>query len=103
MSMSPTPRPEPRPALDEGRKTVALSSDIEMGSPHHESVEEKLAVEDAAPVLSSFTPIPACHRVPGIWGVGKGLEDPGILEFSFDIDVETAQKWSIKWVQTLFW
>ncbi|KAJ4477362.1 hypothetical protein J3R30DRAFT_3703693 [Lentinula aciculospora] len=32
-------------------------------------------------------------QVPGIWGIGMSLSNPGILEFGVDIDTETAQEW----------
>ncbi|KAF5391553.1 hypothetical protein D9757_002516 [Collybiopsis confluens] len=44
--------------------------------------------------LDGKQPLP-CHRVPGIWGFGLGLFQPGILEFTLEIDEETARKWHI--------
>ncbi|KAJ3852214.1 hypothetical protein EV368DRAFT_82747 [Lentinula lateritia] len=34
-------------------------------------------------------------KVPGIWGMGKSLANPGIMEFVVDVDIKTAREWCL--------
>ncbi|KAF9267995.1 hypothetical protein L218DRAFT_656533 [Marasmius fiardii PR-910] len=45
-----------------------------------------------------------CHNVPGLWLLKPALSSPGILDCTFQIDIETVQKWQIntEYVISLF-
>ncbi|KAJ4494721.1 hypothetical protein C8J55DRAFT_103569 [Lentinula edodes] len=45
------------------------------------------------PINNEDTSVPL--KVPGIWGMGKSLANPGILEFIVDVDIKTAHQWCL--------
>ncbi|KAJ3887276.1 hypothetical protein GG344DRAFT_80901 [Lentinula edodes] len=45
------------------------------------------------PINNEDTSVPL--KVPGIWGMGKSLANPGILEFIVDVDIKTAHEWCL--------
>ncbi|KAJ3922931.1 hypothetical protein F5877DRAFT_74803 [Lentinula edodes] len=45
------------------------------------------------PINNEDTSVPL--KVPGIWGMGKSLANPGILEFIVDVDIKTAHAWCL--------
>ncbi|KAH7868402.1 uncharacterized protein C8R40DRAFT_842790 [Lentinula edodes] len=45
------------------------------------------------PINNEDTSVPL--KVPGIWGIGKSLANPGILEFIVDVDIKTAHAWCL--------
>ncbi|KAJ3999761.1 hypothetical protein F5050DRAFT_860081 [Lentinula boryana] len=75
------------------------SEDVEIlrpaEAPNHSSVNvPDTEMVDAAPhveVLNNDPSAPSL-QVPGIWGVKMSLENPGILDFTVDLDLETAQR-----------
>ncbi|KIK55135.1 hypothetical protein GYMLUDRAFT_62737 [Collybiopsis luxurians FD-317 M1] len=74
--------------------------DMIVSSPQDKKINGHLPQHDISPdielvVPSEKKPLP-CHKVPSIWSVGIALSHPGILEFTFDIDEETAKKWNIR-------
>ncbi|KAL0574764.1 hypothetical protein V5O48_007191 [Marasmius crinis-equi] len=45
---------------------------------------------------SGEKPVLPCHSVPGLWFVKPALDHAGILDCTFEIDEETAQKWHLQ-------
>ncbi|KAJ4500940.1 hypothetical protein C8R41DRAFT_362692 [Lentinula lateritia] len=60
---------------------------LEVECPNNVDKLQKLPInnEDASVLL----------KVPGIWGMGKSLANPGILEFIVDVDIKTAHQWCL--------
>lgn len=61
---------------------------LEVECPNNVDKLQKLPInnEDASVLL----------KVPGIWGMGKSLANPGILEFIVDVDIKTAHQWCLR-------
>ncbi|KAJ3785389.1 hypothetical protein GGU11DRAFT_812022 [Lentinula aff. detonsa] len=63
------------------------SNHSSVNDPDTEMVDAALHVEVLNKDLS-----PPSLQIPGIWGVKMSLENPGILDFTVDLDLETAQR-----------
>ncbi|KAJ3739231.1 hypothetical protein DFH05DRAFT_1530506 [Lentinula detonsa] len=64
-------------------------------APNYSSVNDPdTEMVDASPHVEVLNkdPSPPSLQVPGIWGVKMSLENPGILDFTVDLDLETAQR-----------
>ena len=56
--------------------------------------QQPIHIQTPPPPPISSTP-QACHNVPALWFVKTGLDIADILEFSFDVDEETAVMWDL--------